>query len=150
MLFRSAMIKTMSLPNNSSPSVQAPLWQQLAQMTSVAQVEMAAPDAAQAKAINTNKAAQAIMKQLGGANATTMDNIGRYLATSRQDAWQLLNKTERAQVIRGVAKALTANGVTVQGFSPTTSPGTAATALSTLAASNPVIDRKSTRLNSSH
>jgi hypothetical protein len=134
-----SLIKTMSLPGNSSPSVQAPLWQQMAQLTSTAQIEMASPVDASAKVINVNKAAQGIQKNLAGATATTMDNIGQYLSTTRKDAWQLMTKAERSQTIASVARALTANGITVSGYSPAGTPGSAATALSRLAATNATI-----------
>jgi len=134
-----ALIKAMSLPGNASPSVQAPLWQQMAQLTSTAQVEMAEPVDASAKAINVNKAAQSIKAKLSGGTATSTDEIGRFLSTTRKDAWHVLNRSERNKIITDVARTLASQGITVQGYSPASTPGSAATALATLAASNPTI-----------
>lgn len=135
-----ALIKAMSLPGNSSPTVQAPLWQQMAQATSVSQVEALAPDVApSAKAINVNKAAQSIQSSLRGATNTDLRGIGQYLSNSRKDAWHVLSKEERSKVVRDVAKALTGMGVTVSGYNPGTTPGSAVTALSAIAASAPGI-----------
>ena len=135
-----ALIKTMSLPGNSSPTVQTPLWQQMAQATSVSQVEALAPAVdPSAKAINVNKAAQSIQSSLRGTTATDLRNIGQYLSSSRKDAWHVLSKDERSKVVRDVAKVLTGMGIAVTGYNPGTTPGSAATALASIAASTPGI-----------
>jgi hypothetical protein len=92
-----------------------------------------------AKAINVNKAAQAIQSSLRGVTATDTKAIGQYLANSRKDAWHVLSKEERSKVVRDVARALTGMGMTVGGYNPGTTPGSAATALATIAASAPGI-----------
>jgi NADH dehydrogenase/NADH:ubiquinone oxidoreductase subunit G len=135
-----ALIKAMSQPGAASPSAQAPLWQQLAQVASVSQVEaQAPPPSEQSKAINVQKAAQSIQNRLSGATKTDTRNIGQFLATNRSDAWQVLSKSEKSKVVNEIAKALTNKGISVQGYSPASSPVAAASALASLAAATPAI-----------